>query len=149
MQLFRVQFIGNLGRDPELKSLPSGATVCNANVAVSEYWTDRRTQELQQRTTWFNVAWWGEDGERAAQKLKKGSKVYIEGTVAARAYLSREGEPRAQMDVTVRGWQALANYNAAQGEEASGAQRAAPPRQESEAAVGAGHQEDFDDDIPF
>ena len=88
---------GNLGQDPELKYLPSGAGVCNFSVAVSEYWNDRETGERKEKTTWFEVSAWGSMGENAHKYLSKGSKVAVTGTISASGYMNKNGEAQASL----------------------------------------------------
>ena len=78
----KVILIGNLGADPETRAMPSGMTVANIRVATSENWKDKQSGENKERTEWHNVAMFGRLGEIAGEYLKKGSKVYIEGSPA-------------------------------------------------------------------
>lgn len=89
--------IGNLGGDPELKYLDSGAAVCNFSVAVTRRYTDR-AGEQQESTNWYRVAVWGNQAEPCNTYLRKGSQVQVVGTVEARAYAGSEG-PRASLDL--------------------------------------------------
>lgn len=95
-----MQLIGNLGRDPELRKLPSGDSVCNIGVATSERWKDNQGQQ-QERTTWVDCAFFGKLAEVVAQYLHKGSKVFIEGTPSVRAYVSKENEACASLGCRV------------------------------------------------
>lgn len=90
---------GNLGQDPELRYLPSGTAVCNFSVAVTEYWNDRETGQKQEKTTWYRVSAWGVAGENANKYLEKGSKVGVRGTVSASAYINKEGEAQASLEL--------------------------------------------------
>lgn len=127
------EILGRLGRDPEQKTLASGTKLCNASVAVSEYWTDKQTGEKKEKTTWYKLTWFGSSAERAAQKLSKGSLIFAKGTIEARAFMGQDGEPRASLEMRVNLWKL-----------AGGTQ---------EGAVGS-HEEDVAppkeiDDIPF
>lgn len=92
--------VGNLGRDPELKYAQSGDAVCKFSVAVTERWT--KGGERQEKTTWFSVSVWGNQAETAAQYLSKGSQVMVIGTVEARAYQGKDGNPAASLDMRAR-----------------------------------------------
>jgi len=87
---YKATIIGRLGRDPELKTIPSGATVCNAAVAVTETWKDKNG-ERQEKTIWIDVEAWGKTGENFAKYHEKGDLVYLEGQPGARAY-TKDGE---------------------------------------------------------
>jgi len=88
--LNKVILIGNLGRDPEVRYLPSGDAVANFSIATSENWKDRNGQR-QERTEWHNISMFGRLAEIAGQYLKKGSKVYIEGRIQSRKYQGHDG----------------------------------------------------------
>jgi len=97
----RVTIVGNLGRDPETRALPSGDTVADFTVATTERrrGTDGGTQET---TTWFRVSAFGKLGETAQQYLRKGSYVYIDGALALREYTDRDGQPRQRLEIRAR-----------------------------------------------
>jgi single-strand DNA-binding protein len=97
----RVTIVGNLGRDPETRALPSGDTVADFTVATTER---RRGPDggTQETTTWFRVSAFGKLGETAQQYLRKGSYVYIDGTLALREYTDREGQPRQSLEIRAR-----------------------------------------------
>lgn len=90
--MYKATLIGRLGRDPELKTLSSGATVCNLAVAETETWKDKNG-ERQERTTWIDCEAWGKTGEILNQYLSKGDRVYFEGRPGARAYV-KDGEAK-------------------------------------------------------
>lgn len=92
--------IGNLGRGPELKYTASGDAVCKFSVAVTERWT--KGGERQEKTTWFSVSVWGNQAETCNQYLGKGSQVMVIGTVEARAYQGKDGNPAASLDMRAR-----------------------------------------------
>ena len=88
----KVILIGNLGADPETRAMPSGMTVANIRVATSENWKDKQSGEQKERTEWHNVAMFGRLGEIAGEYLKKGSKVYIEGSLRTRKWQDKSGQ---------------------------------------------------------
>lgn len=136
-----VTLIGRLGHDPSAKSLPSGDRVVNVSLATTETWKDKSGNK-QEKTTWFALAFWGRLGEIAEEYLRKGALVYIEGPVAVRAYMNKQGEAAGSLEVRVREMKMLGSKNSGSAPEAdSGSPRAA---KESAPA-----QEDFNDEIPF
>ncbi len=94
--------VGNLGSDPDLKYLQSGAAVCSFNVAVNETWTDRQTNERRDKTTWYRVSAWNQLGETCNQYLSKGRQVMVVGTVESRAYVNNAGEAAASLELRAR-----------------------------------------------
>ena len=124
--------VGNLGGDPEFRYLDSGQSVCNFSVAVSERWRDRNSGEQRQRATWYRVAVWGAQAEACNQYLSKGSRVMVIGNVAARAYMNRNGEATASLDLTARDVKFLGAGNGEQqrgGSYQGNQQRASQPPQ--------------------
>ncbi|NDK34831.1 single-stranded DNA-binding protein [Rhodovulum sulfidophilum] len=99
----KVILIGNLGRDPEVRSFPSGGKVCNLRIATSETWKDRNTGERRERTEWHSVAIYSEPLVRVAEQyLRKGSKVYIEGQLETRKWQDQSGQDRYSTEVALR-----------------------------------------------
>jgi single-strand DNA-binding protein len=94
--------IGNVGRDPELRYLPSGVPVCNFTVAVTERWTDSSSNEQKEKTNWYRVACWRRLAETANQYVRKGMQVMVVGNVEARAYTDNAGQPAASLELTAR-----------------------------------------------
>jgi single-strand DNA-binding protein len=99
--------VGNLGGDPELKYLPSGVAVCNFNVAVSERWTDRQTNENREKTTWYRVTAWRGLAESCNTYLQKGGQVMVTGNISTTAYINKNGEAAANIVLTARDIQFL------------------------------------------
>ncbi len=98
----QITLIGNLGRDPEMRYTPSGVPVTSFTVAVNRRWTGQDGQP-QEKTIWFRVTAWRKLAETASQYLTKGSKVLVVGTVEEpQAYIDREGQPRASLEVTAQ-----------------------------------------------
>lgn len=94
----KVIIIGNLGRDPELRRTNGGQSVCNFSVATTEKWTDAGGAK-QERTEWHNVVVWGKQAELCNQYLGKGSKVYVEGSIATREYDDKDGNKRKAVEI--------------------------------------------------
>ncbi len=118
MSYHQTIIVGNLGGDPDLKYMESGSAVCNFSVAVSERWTDRKSNEPREKTTWYRVAVWGRQAETCNQYLAKGRQVMVIGTVSARGYMNNNGEAAASLDLnaqTVRFLSSGGNTNAGDG----------------------------------
>lgn len=99
----KVILIGNLGRDPEVRSFQNGGKVCNLRIATSETWKDRTTGERKERTEWHSVAIFSEPLARVAEQyLRKGSKVYIEGQLETRKWQDQSGQDRYSTEVVLR-----------------------------------------------
>jgi len=101
----KVILIGNLGRDPEVRSFQNGGKVCNLRIATSETWKDRNTGERRERTEWHSVAIFNEGLVRVAEQyLRKGSKVYIEGQLQTRKWQDQSGQDRYSTEVVLQGF---------------------------------------------
>ena len=99
----KVIIVGNLGRDPEVRSFQNGGKVCNLRIATSENWKDRNTGERRERTEWHSVAIFSEPlAKIAEQYLRKGSKVYIEGQLETRKWQDQSGQDRYSTEVVLR-----------------------------------------------
>ena len=103
----KVILIGNLGADPETRAMPSGMTVANIRVATSENWKDKQSGENKERTEWHSVAMFGRLGEIAGEYLKKGSKVYIEGSLRTRKWQGKDGTDRYTTEIIANEMQML------------------------------------------
>ena len=95
----KVIIVGNLGADPDSRAMPSGNAVTNISVATSESWNDRETGEKQEKTEWHRVVFFNRLAEIAAQYLKKGSQVYVEGKLQTRKWEDKEGNERWTTEV--------------------------------------------------
>ena len=99
----KVILIGNLGRDPEVRTFQNGGKVCNLRIATSETWKDKQTGERKERTEWHSVAIFSEPLARVAEQyLKKGSKIYIEGQLETRKWQDQSGQDRYSTEVVLR-----------------------------------------------
>ena len=153
----KVILIGNLGAEPEVRYMPSGDAVANVRIATSDSWKDRNTGELQERTEWHNVVFFGKIAEVVKQYLHKGSKIYVEGKLRTRKWQTQDGQDRYSTEVVVdiNGTMQMLDSRGAGG--SSVPFDDAPPRSQAPSAPGrsapapAAPAADmpFDDDIPF
>ena len=103
--LNKVMIIGNLGRDPEVRSFQNGGKVCNLRIATSENWKDKNTGERREKTEWHSVSIFQEGLVRVAEQyLRKGSKVYIEGKLQTRKWQDQSGQDRYSTEVVLQGY---------------------------------------------
>jgi single-strand DNA-binding protein len=155
----KVILVGNLGADPETRSMPSGMTVTNIRIATSESWKDKSSGAQQERTEWHSIALFGRLGEIAAEYLRKGSQVFVEGKLRTRKWQDKQGNDRYTTEIIADNMQMLGARGGGMGggaaERSGGADRGAPAGaparddyDQSPAPAGGG-KEDFDDDIPF
>ena len=146
----KVILIGNLGRDPELKSLPSGQPVANFPIATSEKWKDKSTGETKEQTEWHNIIMFGKLAEIAGQYLKKGSSVFVEGRLQTRKWQDKNGQDRYTTEIIANEMKMLGSRG-----DQSGSQPAQQPRSQSnqdarnKATFDAQAPAGFDDDIPW
>ena len=150
----KVILVGNLGKDPETRYMPSGKAVTNFSIATSESWTDRQSGDKQERTEWHNVVLFDKLGEIAAEYLRKGSQVYIEGSLRTRKWQDKEGKDRYTTEIVGRDMQMLGGRGGAAGGGAAAGAGGSEMRQSRQAPAeerGAPPSDDggFDDDIPF
>ena len=146
--LNKAQIIGNLGRDPEVRYLPSGDAVANISVATTEKWKDKASGEMKEHTEWHRISFFGKLAEVAGQYLKKGSTVYVEGKIQTREYTDKDGVKKYATEIKGEVMKMIGG-KVEQGEQqapkAAPAQRQAPARQ----APASSGFEDMDDSIPF
>jgi single-strand DNA-binding protein len=147
----KVILVGNLGKDPETRYMPSGSAVTNLTLATSESWKDKQSGEQQERTEWHKVAMFGRLAEIAAEYLRKGSQVYIEGKLRTRKWQDKEGKDRWTTEIVADEMQMLGSKGGGAGAGAMGAGAAAAGGGSGKAAVNdsGAPPGDFDDDIPF
>jgi len=144
----KVILVGNLGNDPETKYMPSGDAVTNLSVATSESWKDKQTGEQKDRTEWHRVAMFGRLAEIAAEYLRKGSQVYIEGKIRTRKWQDQQGNDKYTTEIIANEMQMLGGRSGA-GAPASSGSSGPPPAPPQQGGGGSGGSSDFDDDIPF
>jgi single-strand DNA-binding protein len=155
----KVIIIGNLGRDPETRYMPEGGAICNISVATTEKWKDK-SGEMQEKTEWHRVAFFGKLAEIAGEYLKKGSQVYVEGRLQTRKWQDKDGADKYSTEIVANVMQMLgsrqgmgggAGGSRAGGGDAEGGEREGGGRPASKPAgkPAGGKFEDFEDDIPF
>jgi single-strand DNA-binding protein len=127
MALSKIQIIGNLGRDPELRYTPSGRPVATFTVAVNQSQKNQQSGEWIESTDWFRVSIWGDRGERAAENLRKGSRVFVDGRFRTREYEANDGQKRISLDITADTVLGLDKREAAEGTFAGAPAGAAAP----------------------
>lgn len=137
----KVIVLGNLGQDPELKNLPSGGAVCNLRIATTDSWKDKTSGEAKEQTEWHSVSLFGRLAEVAAQYLRKGAQVYIEGRLRTRKWQDKTGADRYTTEIIANEMQLLGGKGDGQRSERP-AQAKAPAQQQASG-------DEFNDDIPF
>jgi len=168
----KVILIGNLGADPETRFMPSGGAVTNVRLATSETWKDKQSGQMQERTEWHRVVFFNKLGEIAGEYLKKGSKVYIDGSIRTPKWKGQDGKARYTTEIVANEMQMLDGRGdggggqgggyASQGNQGGyqnqnenyGGGNAAPqqnqnPSPNQNQGGFSGPADDFDDDIPF
>jgi len=149
----KVILVGNLGQDPETRAMPSGKAVTNVRIATTDSWRDKQSGEQKEQTEWHNVVFFDRLAEIAAEYLRKGSQVYVEGRLRTRKWQDKSGNDRYTTEIVANEMQMLGGRGGAGGTGGSqGApRREAPPAEDfSQApATAGGKDEAFDDDIPF
>ena len=158
----KVIIVGNLGRDPETRYMPSGDAVTNINVATTDRYKDKHSGEMREATEWHRISFFGKLAEIAGQYLKKGSQVYVEGSLRTRKYTDKDGVEKYATEIRAETMQMLGGrqgmgapsdggdgYDAPRS--APAARPAAPAARPAPAAArpAPGGFDDMDDDIPF
>ena len=138
----KVIIVGNLGRDPEVSYIPSGAAVAKFSVATSETWKDKSTGEKKERTEWHRIVAWDKLGEICGKYLAKGRQVYVEGKLQTRSYEDKDGVKRYVTEIVAQDVQFLG------GRENQDAGRTGGPPSYREPSAGPGGPP-MEDDIPF
>ena len=155
----KVILIGNCGSDPEVRSTQTGSTVTNISLATSESWKDRNTGQQQERTEWHRVVFFNRLAEIAGEYLKKGSKVYIDGSLRTRKWQDNSGQDRYTTEIVANEMQMLDSRGSGGGDYAAQPmnqsqnqnQNQAPAASPGPAPAGNAPAADtvYDDDIPF
>lgn len=161
--LNKVMIMGNLGADPEVRYIPSGGAVTNIRVATSEVWKDKQTGEKQERTEWHRITLFNRLGEIAAQYLRKGSRVFVEGSLRTNKWQDPNGNDRYSTDIIASSMQLMdskgsggagASFDetdmpAAEGQNQGYTKAPASGAGKAPSKATTTLDEDFDDDIPF
>lgn len=147
----KVIIVGNLGRDPENRYLPSGEQVTSIAVATTENWTDKQSGEKKSLTEWHRISFFGKLAEIAGQYLKKGSQVYVEGKLRTQKYTDRDGVERYQTNIIANTMQMLGSKqdsgNGGQSGSQNNGRNSYADQKQTDRRPAA--QPDLDDDIPF
>ncbi|QHJ84602.1 MAG: hypothetical protein [Caudoviricetes sp.] len=130
----KVVLLGTLGQDPETKSFPNGGSVTQFSIATSESWVDKASGERKENTEWHRIVASNKLGEIAQQYLKKGSKVYVEGSIKTRKWQDQSGQERYSTEIRMSNMQMLGD---------------APQQQQQQQSQGYGKPKDQDDNLPF
>ncbi len=150
----KVILIGNLGADPEVRYMPSGDAVANLRIATTENWKDKGG-EKQEKTEWHRVSFFGRQAEICGEYLKKGSAIYVEGSLQTRKWQNKEGQDQYTTEIRGDRMQMLGGRSGSNSFEVveSDSGRGAPPAQSSAGGASSrpagGSINDMDDDIPF
>lgn len=140
--------VGNVGQDPEVRYMPSGSAVAEVSVATSEQWKDKQSGEKQERTEWHRVTFFGRLAEIVGEYVRKGSQIYVEGSIRTEKWQDKQGQDRYTTKIIANEMQMLGGRSGG----STGFQQDVPsqaPAQSAPAAAPAGSSADFDDDIPF
>jgi single-strand DNA-binding protein len=144
----KVILIGHLGQDPETKYMPSGGAVTNITLATSEGWKDKQSGEKQERTEWHRVVFFNKLAEIAGEYLKKGSQVYVEGSLRTRKWQDKNGQDRYTTEIVANEMQMLGGKPGGGGGDYAPSSSGRGSAASAPQAAG-GMDAPFDDDIPF
>ncbi|RYF17298.1 MAG: single-stranded DNA-binding protein [Comamonadaceae bacterium] len=160
----KVIIVGNLGKDPEMRTFPSGGRVCNVTIATSERWKDKTSGEMKEATEWHRVVFNDRLAEIAGEYLRKGSQVYVEGSLRTRKWTDKDGVEKYTTEIRADEMKMLGKregmggpsgdddgggYDSAPRRSAPPAARAPAPASRPAASKPASGFDDMDDDIPF
>ena len=159
----KVILVGNCGRDPEMRTFPSGDRVANVTIATTDKWKDKQTGEMKEATEWHRVVFNGRLAEIVGQYLRKGSQVYVEGSLRTRKWTDKDGIEKYTTEIRADQMQMLGSrqgmggpggddgggYEAPRQSAPARAPAAAAPRPAPAASKAASGFDDMDDDIPF
>jgi single-strand DNA-binding protein len=144
----KVILVGNLGRDPEVRTMQNGGRVANLSLATSETWRDRQSGERREKTEWHRVVIFNENLVDVAEKyLRKGSKIYVEGQLQTRKWQDQSGQDRYTTEVVLQRFRG--DLTMLDGRRDEGAMAGEPAAADYGGDGGGGRSGDFDDDIPF
>jgi len=146
----KVILVGSLGKDPEVRYMPNGGAVANMTLATSESWRDKNTGETKEQTEWHRVVLFGKLAEIAGEYLRKGSQVYVEGSLRTRKWTDQSGQERYTTEINVPQIGGVMQMLGGKPEANGGSSN--KPQQQPHQQSPAQHNEppmDFEDDIPF
>lgn len=138
--------LGSLGQDPDIRYTASGAAVANISIATNEQWKNKESGEMQERTEWHRVVFFGRLAEIVGEYLRKGSQVYVEGRIQTRKWQDKEGKDRYTTEIVASEMQMLGSKS---GGTTASFDQSQQPQQSTPAGAAKGPDDDFDDDIPF
>lgn len=156
--LNKAQLIGRLGRDPEVRFMPSGEAVCNFSMATTEKWKDKASGEVKEETTWHRITAFGRQAEIVGEYLKQGSLVFIEGKMTQRKYQDKDGAEKVSHEIRMQDMKMLGGGQGGQASSGNAGQTAPRPAPAPAQASGQARParppapsgfDDMDDDIPF
>ncbi len=158
----KVILVGNLGQDPEVRYTANGSAITSISIATSDSWKDKNTGQMQEKTEWHRVSFFGKLAEIAGEYLRKGSQVYVEGKLQTRKWQDKQGQDRYTTEVVVDGFTGVMQMLGGRNESAGGGQsyqqspqnqqqrpQAQQAPQQQQSAPDTGFNDSFDDDIPF
>lgn len=149
----RVTIVGNLGKDPEVRTFPDGGHIANVSIATTDKWKDKQSGEMREATEWHRVVFVGRLAEIAGQYLRKGSQVYIEGSLRTRKWTDQSGAEKYSTKVRADSMQMLGQRSgddqAPRSPRPAPAQRQQPAPAPQQRYSGGSGFDDMDDDIPF
>ena len=153
----KVILVGNVGGDPDVRTMPNGNTVTTLSIATSESWKDKQTGEKQDRTEWHRVVCFNRLGEIASEYIRKGSKLYIEGSLRTRKWQDQQGQDRYTTEIIAsemqmldsKGGQSNPSYNDAPSQGQFGSQASPVKSQPMTESSAQAAFDDLNDDIPF
>lgn len=155
----KVILVGHLGKDPETRYMPNGDAITNATLATSESWKDKQTGEKKEQTEWHRLVFYRKLAEIAGQYLRKGSLIYIEGSLKTRKWQDKDGQDRYTTEITVNEMTMLGGRGDTGGGQSSGEPQQRQQQQRPQGNVGGQQQrqsapqsrgfDDLEDDIPF
>jgi single-strand DNA-binding protein len=155
----KIIIVGNLGRDPEVRTFPSGDRVANVTIATTDKWKDKTSGEMKEHTEWHRVVFNGRLAEIAGEYLRKGSQAYVEGSLRTRKYTDKDGNERSITEVRADTLQLLGSRQgmgspSSQEDDDGASRRASPPSRQQPVSKPAASKpstgfDDMDDDIPF
>lgn len=138
--------LGSLGQDPDIRYTAGGAAVANISIATNEQWKDKESGEMQERTEWHRVVFFGRLAEIVGEYLRKGSQVYVEGRIQTRKWQDKEGKDRYTTEIVANEMQMLGSKS---GGTTASFDQSQQPQQSAPATSAGSSNDDFDDDIPF